>query len=96
MSAISVITESGILTNPQYWIGKIYDSTSTYMITQMRALRKTAKIPRTDDFREVQAWQRTITKNVNSLSRDEFTSITNALDDPMYWIERRKQWQLVL
>lgn len=89
-----VTTQIGLLTNAMYWIGKIYDSTFSFTSSSTSAVRRmTTKIPRTEDFREIDNWRRRVAKNINAIALESASLTTNAMDDPMYWIERRKPWR---
>lgn len=76
----------------EFWVGRllflsIYNTTVTRTFINITAV----KPPRTDDMREVQAWQRAMKIYLDEVASGVSLEIANktGVDNPLYWLGRR-------
>jgi hypothetical protein len=99
MSFISI--KRDLSNEPLYWIGKVYYNLITYgFYTERKQVVKAQAItpPRTNDFREVETFNRLISKRVYDFITvtQNTVPVANSSTDWTYWVGRRQPWQLGL
>lgn len=85
------MAQLNIANEPMYWISRVFFAFTKVFTSVLSSSRTTrTRPPRTQYFREVEAWQQTLSiEGGATASTTTVIPARTAVDDPMFWIGRK-------